>query len=107
LAREERRSLDPSVGRRAALIAATAALIALGVGAFFGDRGVLQLLAQRERAAVLRSEIEELRAENARLADEIQALRRDPAAIERLAREQLGLARPGETVFLVREEARR
>jgi cell division protein FtsB len=31
-------------------------------------------------------------------------LRRDPAAIERLAREELGLARSGETIFIIREE---
>ncbi|MCK7520484.1 MAG: septum formation initiator family protein [Ignavibacteriales bacterium] len=30
---------------------------------------------------------------------------RDPRSIERLAREQLGLARPDETVFLIREDA--
>ena len=35
---------------------------------------------------------------------EIAALRTSPRAIERLAREQLGLARPDETVFLIREE---
>ena len=48
-------------------------------------------------------EIEDLQAENARLGNEIAALRSDPRAIERLAREELGLARPGETVFLVGE----
>ena len=39
-----------------------------------------------------------------RLAAEIADLRTSPRAIERLAREQLGLARPDETVFLIREE---
>jgi cell division protein FtsB len=42
--------------------------------------------------------------DNRRLATEIAALRSDPRAIERLAREELGLTRPGETVFLIREE---
>ena len=50
----------------------------------------------------LAREIDELRGENARLTAEIAALRSDPAAIERIAREELGLARPGETVFLIR-----
>lgn len=98
---------ETSLRRRAAALASLLALIALVVGSLFGDRGVLQLMTQRERAGRLESEIEELRAENGRLAAEIEALRRDPRAIERLAREQLGLARPGETVFLIREEARR
>jgi cell division protein FtsB len=60
-------------------------------------------MAQRERALELAREIEEIRAENLRLAAEIRALRSDPRAIERIAREQLGLARPGETVFLIRD----
>jgi cell division protein FtsB len=83
------------------------ALIALVVGSLFGDRGMLHLMSQRERAERLQAEIQELRAENARIAAEIEALRRDPRAIERLAREELGLARPGETVFVIREEPRR
>jgi cell division protein FtsB len=105
--REERYGFESGLGRRAAMIAAVAGLVALGVGAFFGDRGVFHLMQQKERAAALRGEIEELRSENARLAGEIGALRRNPLAIERLAREQLGLARPGETVFLVHDETRR
>ena len=69
----------------------------------FGDRGILQLLRQRQRTEALAHEIEQLREENRVLAEEIVALRRDPAAVERLAREQLGLARPGESVFVLRE----
>jgi len=98
---------EVSLRRRAATIASLLALIAFLVGALFGDRGLLQLHMQRERAEALAAEIEDLRAENGRLATEIEALKRDPRAIERVAREQLGLARPGETVFLIREEAPR
>ena len=89
------------------MLASLCALIALLVGALFGDRGILHLMAQRDRAERLQREIGDLRGENARLAAEIEALRRDPRAIERLAREQLGLARSGELVFLIREEPRR
>jgi len=80
------------------------ALIALAVGGVFGDRGVLNLLEKRRQVDALRAEIEELRADNARLAVEISDLRTSPRPIERLAREQLGLARPDETLFLIREE---
>ena len=73
------------------------------VGSLFGDRGILYLFAQRERTVALRREIQDLRAQNGLLAEEIRALRSDPRAIERLARESLGLARDGETVFLIRE----
>jgi len=40
---------------------------------------------------------------NKRQTTEIKALRSDPRAIERLAREELGFVRAGETVFLVRD----
>jgi cell division protein FtsB len=80
------------------------ALIALTVGSVFGDRGILNLVNKRRQVDELRGELEALRAENARLSSEIAALRTSPRAIERLAREELGLARPDETVFLIREE---
>jgi cell division protein FtsB len=80
------------------------ALIALTVGSVFGDRGILNLVGKRRQVEALRGELEGLRAENARLSSEIVALRTSPRAVERLAREQLGLARPDETVFLIREE---
>ena len=101
--REERRREQRGLRRKAALLASVIAIIALVVGSLFGDRGILQLMAQRQRALELAREIEEIRGENARLAAEIHALRTDPRAIERIAREQLGLARPGETVFLLRD----
>jgi cell division protein FtsB len=91
--------------RKAATLASILALIALIVGSLFGDRGMLHLVAQREHAQALEREIETLRTENGRLAQEIRALKTDPRAIERLAREQLGLARPGESVFLIHEES--
>jgi cell division protein FtsB len=104
-AREDRSRADVGLRRKAATLASILALVALVVGSLFGDGGVLQVLAQREHGAALRRQIEELRQENVRLAAEIQALRRDPRSVERIAREELGLARPGETVFVIREEA--
>jgi cell division protein FtsB len=102
--REERGRQDSGLRRKAATLTSVIAVLALVVGSLFGDRGFLQLMRQQERSETLRREIEELRSENGRLAAEIAALRTDPRAIERLAREELGLTRPGETVFLIREE---
>jgi cell division protein FtsB len=90
---------------RAFVLGTVIALLALGVGSVFGDRGILAMLSEREKVEALRSELETLRAENARLSAEIAELRTSPRAIERLAREELGLARADETVFLIREAA--
>ncbi len=48
--------------------------------------------------ATLRARNRELAAENDRLSREAAALRDDPAAIERVARSDLGWVRPGEIV---------
>ena len=97
-----RSNVSVGLRKKAATLGSILALIALVVGSLFGDRGMLYLVAQRERTDVLRREIHDLRAHNGRLTEEIRALRTDPRAIERLARENLGLARDGEVVFLVR-----
>jgi len=54
---------------------------------------------QRGRLSDLRRQALGLEAENARLAHRVQELR-DPAVLERLARQCLGLVRPGETAFI-------
>ena len=102
--REETARSEPRTRMRAWVLGTTIALIALAVGSVFGDRGILNLLARRRQVEALRAELEDMRAENARLSSEIAALRSSPRTIERLAREQLGLARPDETMFLIRED---
>ena len=105
MVRDERGRSESGLRKKAAILASIIVVIGLVVGSLFGDRGLLQLVSQRERADALGREIEQIKADNSRLAADIRALRQDPAAIERLAREELGLARPGETVFVIREEA--
>jgi cell division protein FtsB len=102
ISRDERRP-EAGLRRKAVTLTSVLLLIALIVGSMFGDRGILHLITQRQRADALRQEIETLGAENLRLYAEIRRLRTDPRAVERIAREELGLARPGETVFLLRE----
>jgi cell division protein FtsB len=104
LSREEAIRSEPRARMKAWVLGTAIALIALTVGSVFGDRGILNLVDKRRQVDGLRAELEGLRAENARLSSEIAALRTNPRAIERLAREELGLARPDETVFFIREE---
>ncbi len=54
--------------------------------------------AERDRVA---AEFNAVQIENERIAAEIQALRTNPEAIERAAREELGMIRPGELVLAV------
>lgn len=49
----------------------------------------------------LEREIAELRRDNRRMREQARGLREDPAAIEAVARRDLGLIRPGEILFLL------
>lgn len=105
-ARDDKSRAPHGLRKKATTLFCVIAVIALMVGSLFGDRGILQLLRQRERTEALARDIEQLRDQNSALAGEIASLRRDPASIERLAREELGLARPGEAVFVLRDAPR-
>lgn len=59
-----------------------------------------QLAVQRQRIEAERQKLEWLHQENARLAITLERLR-DPDHLEILAREQLGLVRPGEIAYLM------
>jgi cell division protein FtsB len=75
-------------------------LVIMIVTALFGKKGVMEL---RRSRRVLARQAETLRAleeEKARLEAEILRLERDPRAVEKQAREKLGLASPGEKVVV-------
>jgi cell division protein FtsL len=75
-------------------------LLILVAASVMGDRGPIRLYQMHRARAALEQEIEQLDTANAALADEVQAFREDPARIEGMAREELGLVKPGETVYL-------
>ncbi len=76
----------------------TAILIA---NALIGDRGLPATLRIRREHRALAETIAALRATNQSLRHEAERLRHDPAAIEELARRDLGLILPGERLFIV------
>ena len=43
------------------------------------------------------------RQENSRLREQVRRLKEDPASVEAIAREELGLIRPGEMLFIVHD----
>jgi cell division protein FtsB len=77
--------------------------IAILLLAVFNEKGALQVHAQAQKLGAIESEIRKLDSENQQLTTEIQALRTDPAAIEKLAREELKLVKPGEVVLVIPE----
>jgi cell division protein FtsB len=68
-----------------------------------GDRGLMATLRARREYHELADTIARERAENTRLADQARRLRDDPRTIEEVARRELGLIKPGEKVFIVKD----
>jgi cell division protein FtsB len=64
-----------------------------------GVSGALRIRAMHREIEATQREIATLRAQNEQLALTIDRLRNDPAFLEKLAREDLGMVRPGDTVL--------
>ena len=73
------------------------------VDGLVGDRGLLAMMRARHQYDELSATIARHRADNARLRDEARRLTEDPSAIEEIARRELGLIRPGERVFIIKD----
>lgn len=92
-----------TTARIAALVGAV--LLAVLVMSFLISReGISELQRARQRVSDLQKRIEALEAENARLETEIRSLQESNFAMERIAREDLGMAREGEVVYMLPKE---
>ena len=98
---------DPDAGRRLkrrrrAFGLLLGAVFLLGVVAtLFGENGLRDHLRLRAEHRQLTADVERRRAATELLRRKVDGLESDPMAKERVAREQLGYARPGELVFLL------
>ncbi len=93
----------PRRGRRALQVTLVVVSCVLIVDALVGDKGLLAMRQARRDYHALEASLGDLRADNAKLREEARRLREDPAAIEDLARRELGLIRPGETLFILKD----
>jgi len=65
----------------------------------FGTHGVLAMRRSQAEARKIQQEINQLDAENKKLQNHVKDLKTDPSTMECIAREDFGLARPGELIF--------
>lgn len=61
------------------------------------------MMKARQQYRALEQSLANARAENSRLREDARRLREDPAAIEDIARRELGLIKPGEKLFIVKD----
>ncbi len=93
----------PALLRRAVHFFLIFTTIVLLVDALVGERGFLETLEARREHRELAASVDRLREENDRLREEVRRLNEDPAEIESVAREELGMVKPGELVFIIRD----
>jgi cell division protein FtsB len=90
-------------GRYLLRLVLTFLTVTLFINALAGDKGLLDLMKAWNELATVERSLLRARAENARLREEARRLREDPAAIEELARRDLGMIKPGEKLFIIRD----
>ena len=66
-----------------------------------GDRGFLQVRKQRSQVGALQAEVSAIAERNVALEKEVARLTTDPAAVEKIAREDLSLVAPGDVVLVL------
>jgi len=71
------------------------------VTSLFGKKGVMDLRRARRSLAALETRVKALEEEKTKLEAEIGRLEKDPRAVEKPAREKLGLVEPGEKVVVL------
>ena len=86
------------------VVAAVAVWVALLVG---GESGLLRQRQARRQLADLEVEVARLEAENDSLRQVLGQLDHDPQYLERVAREELGMVKPGEQLYRVERPARK
>ena len=74
------------------------AVVALSLAAY-GGQSLTRVWALMREVESLEREVGALRSDTARLTAEVDRLRTDPEYIEQIAREKLGLVKPGERVY--------
>lgn len=77
--------------------------VVLVIDAIVGEKGLLTLLKARQDYHAVEHALVRARQQNADLREQARRLREDASAIEEVARRELGLIKPGEKLFIVKD----
>jgi cell division protein FtsB len=92
---EQLRKLGRQYGRHVLIIF----VVVLVVHDVFGPHGFLVMRHKRQEIQKVNEQIGQLNKENAALEQNVKDLKSDPQTIRKIAREELGLVKPGEIVI--------
>jgi cell division protein FtsB len=76
-------------------------VLILFVHDIFGAHGYLAMRRAQQEILKVNSDLRQLNKENLQLQQEVRELKTDPHKIEKIARDELGLARPGEVIIKI------
>ncbi|HKV61651.1 MAG TPA: septum formation initiator family protein [Candidatus Acidoferrum sp.] len=76
-------------------------VLVLVVHDIFGTHGYLAMRRTQQEIKKVNKDLDQLNKENAELEREVKELKTDPHKIEKIARDELGLARPGEVIIKI------
>ncbi|TAM81027.1 MAG: septum formation initiator family protein [Acidobacteria bacterium] len=92
---------DRKTLRRNAIFAMALISLVLLMHEIFGRNGYMTLRREKKEYTSLQQQIQTISKENQQLDQKIHALKNNPAAVEKQARDQLRLARPGEVIYML------
>jgi cell division protein FtsB len=87
--------------RRNAIFVMALLSLAMFMHEIFGQNGYLTLRREKKEYTDLQKQIQTLSQQNLELERKINALKNNPAAVEKQARDQLHLAKPGEIIYML------
>jgi cell division protein FtsB len=76
-------------------------VLVLVVHDIFGAHGYLAMRRTQQEIKKVNAGLDQLNKENLQLEQEVKELKTDPHKIEKIARDELGLARPGEVIIKI------
>jgi cell division protein FtsB len=76
-------------------------VLVLVVHDIFGTHGYLAMRRTQQEIKRVTKDLDQLNKENFELEQEVRELKTDPHKIEKIARDELGLARPGEVIIKI------
>jgi cell division protein FtsB len=95
---------DRKMLRRNALFAMALLSLILLMHEIFGRNGYITLRREKKDYTALQQQIQKVSNENQQLEQKIHALTNNPEAIEKQARDQLRLAKPGEIIYTLPDQ---
>jgi len=76
-------------------------VLVLVVHDIFATHGYLAMRRTQQEIKKVNADLDQLNKENLQLEQEVRELKTDPHKIEKIARDELGLARPGEVIIKI------